>query len=93
MAEFVRFTLEGSNVMFESAESDLVTPRGEPPKRGLTGQRAAPKPVFTFLSCRDCLDFAQIHGAMSSGSISRARRSRAAPSVAHVLSAASCIFT
>jgi hypothetical protein len=32
MAEFVRFTLDdGSEVMFESAESDLVAPRGGPP--------------------------------------------------------------
>jgi len=32
MAEFVEFTLDdGSKVMFESAESDLVAPRGGPP--------------------------------------------------------------
>ncbi len=32
MAEFVRFTLDdGSEVIFESAESDLVAPRGGPP--------------------------------------------------------------
>ena len=32
MAEFVRFTLDdGSEVMFESAESDLVSPRGGSP--------------------------------------------------------------
>ena len=32
VAEFVRFTLDdGSEVMFESAESDLVAPRGGPP--------------------------------------------------------------
>ncbi len=33
MAEFVRFTLEdGSEVLFESAESDLVALRGGPPE-------------------------------------------------------------
>jgi hypothetical protein len=33
MAEFVRFTLDdGSQVLFESAESDLVAPRGDPPE-------------------------------------------------------------
>ena len=32
MAEFVRFTLDdGSEVMFESAESDLVAQHGGPP--------------------------------------------------------------
>jgi hypothetical protein len=32
MADFVRFTLDGgSDVIFESAESDLVAPRGGPP--------------------------------------------------------------
>ena len=32
MAEFVRFTLDdGSEVLFESAESDLVAPHGGPP--------------------------------------------------------------
>jgi hypothetical protein len=33
MAEFVRFTLDdGSEVLFESAESDLVAQRGGPPE-------------------------------------------------------------
>ena len=33
MAEFVRFTLDdGSEVLFESAESDLVAPHGGPPE-------------------------------------------------------------
>jgi Trypsin-co-occurring domain 1 len=33
MAEFVRFTLDdGSEVLFESTESDLVAPRGGPPR-------------------------------------------------------------
>ncbi len=33
MAEFVRFTLDnGSRVLFESAESDLVAPHGGPPE-------------------------------------------------------------
>jgi hypothetical protein len=38
MSEFVRFTLDdGSEVLFESAESDLVALHGGPPGRGAHG--------------------------------------------------------
>ena len=41
MAEFVRFALDdGSEVLFESAESDLVTLHGGPPEARDGGEKA-----------------------------------------------------